>query len=85
MKSRECPEKMEIERVSGEIQRVSKKFRECPGEIADLNAVAQFSSDQTENFCNNHQSHSSNNLILHDSLWIRGRKHSVRLELDSTG
>ena len=72
---------MEIERVSGEIQRVSG---ENAGEIADLNAAAQFSSDQTENFCNNQQSHSSSDLILPESLWIRGRKHSVCPELEST-
>ena len=40
-------------------------------------ARQQFSSDQTENFCNNQQSHSRNILTLHESLWIRGRKHSV--------
>ena len=38
------------------------------GKFADLNAVAQFSSDKTENFCNNQQSHSRNILILHESL-----------------
>ena len=54
---------MEIERVSGEITGTG-----MAGEIADLNAAAQFSSDQTENSCNNQQSHSSNILILHESL-----------------
>ena len=38
------------------------------GEIADLNAAAQFSIGQPIYFCNNHQSHSSNILILHESL-----------------
>ena len=44
----------------------------------------QFSIGQAIYSCNNQQSHSTSNLILHESLWIRGRKHSVCLELEST-
>ena len=54
--------------ISSSWRVVDRFLLECAGEIADLNAAAQFSSDQTKNFCNNHQSHSSNNLILHESL-----------------
>ena len=47
---------------------VDRFWREETHLNAAIEARQQFSSDQTENSCNNQQSHSSNILILHESL-----------------